>query len=79
MSNGWASGFMILTLPLLTATAIKTMEVIEFSQDEIRALLKFIEFHTESFCDEESAEELNEIVGCNVDTLYEKIAAALTY
>jgi len=41
--------------------------------EEITALLKFIEFHTESFSDEESAEELNELVGCNVDTLYEKL------
>ena len=42
--------------------------------EEIDALLKFIEFHTDSFCDEESAEELNELVGCNVDTLYNKLS-----
>ena len=41
--------------------------------EEIGALLKFIEFHTDSFTDEESAEELNELVGCDVDTLYEKL------
>ena len=41
--------------------------------EEIDALLKFIQFHTESFTDEESVEELNEIVGCDVDTLYEKL------
>ena len=42
--------------------------------EEIDALLKFIEFHTESFCDEESAEELNELVGCDVDALYNKLS-----
>ena len=41
--------------------------------EEITALLKFIEFHTESFCDDESAEELNELVGCDVDALYNKL------
>jgi hypothetical protein len=40
---------------------------------EIDALLKFIEFHTDSFSDEESAEELNELVGCDVDALYNKL------
>ena len=42
--------------------------------EEIDALLKFIEFHTDSFNDEESAEELNEIVGCDVDALYNKLS-----
>jgi predicted transcriptional regulator len=42
--------------------------------EEIDALLKFIEFHTDSFTDEESAEELNELVGCDVGTLYEKLS-----
>ena len=61
-------------------TITETMaEVLELNQDEICALLKLIEFHTESFCDEESAEELNEIVGCDVDALYDKISALVTY
>lgn len=42
--------------------------------EEIDALLKFIEFHTDSFTDEESAQELNELVGCDVDALYEKLS-----
>ena len=42
--------------------------------EEIDALLKFIEFHTDSFVDEESAEELNELVGCDVDALYNKLS-----
>lgn len=42
--------------------------------EEINALLKFIEFHTDSFSDEESAEELNELVGCDVDALYNKLS-----
>ncbi len=42
--------------------------------EEIGALLKFIEFHTESTIDEESVEELNELVGCDVDVLYEKLS-----
>ena len=42
--------------------------------EELDALLKFIEFHTDSFVDEESAEELNELVGCDVDALYEKLS-----
>ena len=42
--------------------------------EEIDALLKFIEFHTDSFVDEESAVELNEIVGCDVDALYNKLS-----
>ena len=41
--------------------------------EEITALLKFIEFHTECTIDEESVEELNELVGCDVDVLYEKL------
>jgi predicted transcriptional regulator len=42
--------------------------------EELDALLKFIEFHTDSFVDEESVEELNELVGCDVDALYEKLS-----
>lgn len=42
--------------------------------EEIDALLKFIEFHTECIVDEESAEELNELVGCDVDALYNKLS-----
>ena len=38
--------------------------------EEIDALLKFIEFHTDSFTDDESAAELNELVGTDVDELY---------
>ncbi len=38
--------------------------------EEITALLKFIEFHTDSFTDDESAAELNELVGTDVDELY---------
>ncbi len=63
---------MILTLPLLTATAIKTMEVIEFSQDEIRALLDLIESH-------DDWEECSEQLGVDVEKLYDKISAAVTY
>jgi hypothetical protein len=39
--------------------------------EQIDALLKFIEFHTDSFVDEESEQELNEIVGTNVSELYD--------
>jgi len=43
--------------------------------EEIDALLKFIEFHTDSLrIDEESVEELNEIIGCDVDALYNKLS-----
>jgi hypothetical protein len=42
--------------------------------EEIDALLKFIEFHTESFIDEESEQELNEIVGTDVSVLYDKLS-----
>ena len=42
--------------------------------EEINALLKFIEFHTDSFTDEESADELNELVGTDVDALYNKLS-----
>jgi hypothetical protein len=41
---------------------------------EIDALLKFIEFHTESFTDDESAEELNQLVGTDVAVLYDKLS-----
>ena len=49
------------------------IETNSLTQDEILALLKFIEFHTDSFTDEESAQELNELVGCDVDALYNKL------
>lgn len=39
--------------------------------EQIDALLKFIEFHTDSFTDEESSDELNEIVGTDVSLLYD--------
>jgi len=42
--------------------------------EEIDALLKFIEFHTDSLVDEDSIDELNEIVGCDVDALYTKLS-----
>ena len=42
--------------------------------EEIDALLKFIEFHTDSIVDDESVEELNELVGCDVDALYTKLS-----
>ena len=50
------------------------MTLTSLSFEEIDALLKFIEFHTDSFVDEESAEELNELVGCDVDALYNKLS-----
>jgi len=46
----------------------QTMQNLTFEQ--IDALLKFIEFHTDSFTDDESAAELNELVGTDVDELY---------
>lgn len=49
------------------------MTLITLNFEEIDALLKFIEFHTDSFTDEESAQELNELVGCDVDALYNKL------
>ena len=45
-----------------------------FSTAEISALKKLIEFHTESFVDDESEDELNEIVGTNVSALYNKLS-----
>jgi hypothetical protein len=42
--------------------------------EEIDALLKFIEFHTDSLIDEDSIDELNEIVGVDVDALYTKLS-----
>ena len=50
------------------------MPLTSLTFEELDALLKFIEFHTDSFVDEESAEELNELVGCDVDALYEKLS-----
>ena len=42
--------------------------------EEIDALLKMIEFHTESFTDDESEEELNQLVGTDVAVLYDKLS-----
>jgi hypothetical protein len=42
--------------------------------EEIDALLKLIEFHTESFTDDESADELNQLVGTDVAVLYDKLS-----
>jgi len=41
--------------------------------EEIDALLKFIEFHTDCFVDEDDEQELNDIVGTNVSALYNKL------
>jgi len=41
--------------------------------EEIDALLKFIEFHTDCFVDENDEQELNDIVGTNVSALYDKL------
>jgi hypothetical protein len=41
--------------------------------EEIDALLKFIEFHTDCFVDEDDEQELNDIVGTNVSALYDKL------
>jgi len=60
----------VISLPNPTAKMTQTTLTFE----EIDALLKFIEFHTDSFTDEESAEELNELVGCDVDALYTKLS-----
>ena len=38
--------------------------------EQVDALLKFIEFHTDNFTNDEDAEELNELVGTDVDELY---------
>ena len=42
-------------------------EVLELTQDEIRALLDLIEFH-------DDWDEVSEIVGCNVPALYDKLS-----
>ena len=39
--------------------------------EQIDALLKFIEFHTDNFTSDEDAEELNELVGTDVAELYD--------
>ena len=38
--------------------------------EHLNALMLMIEFHTESFTDDESMNELNELVGTDVDELY---------
>lgn len=54
-------------------TFVKTMpEVLELTQDEIRALLDLIEFH-------DDWEECSEQLGVNVAQLYDKVAALVTY
>ena len=49
------------------------MKTLQLSENEINAILKLIEFHTESFADDDSADELNELMGTDVDALYEKL------
>ena len=41
--------------------------------EEIDALLKFIEVHTDCFVDEDDEQVLNDIVGTNVSALYDKL------
>jgi len=67
----WVRGYCG-TFSILPAWLMMTQTTLTF--EEIDALLKFIEFHTDSFTDEESAEELNELVGCDVDALYNKLS-----
>jgi hypothetical protein len=47
-------------------------EVLELTQDEIRALLDLIEFH-------DDWEECSEQLGVNVAQLYDKVSALVTY
>ena len=48
-------------------TITETMEVLELNQDDIQALLSLIEFH-------DDWDEVSEIVGADVPTLYEKLS-----
>ena len=48
------------------------------SFEQIDALRRFIEFHTDNFTDEESAEELDELVGTDVAELHELLLNALS-
>lgn len=48
-----------------------------FTFEQIDALRRFIEFHTESFADDESEAELNEIVGTDVAVLYDTLLEML--
>jgi hypothetical protein len=48
------------------------MEVLELTQDDIRALLDLIEFH-------DDWDECSEQLGVNVALLYDKVAALRTY
>jgi hypothetical protein len=48
------------------------MEVLELTQDEIRALLDLIEFH-------DDWDECSELLGTDVVKLYDKVAALRTY
>ena len=54
-------------MSILLPITITEMEMIELSQDEIRALLDLIEFH-------DDWEEVSEIVGADVPALYEKLS-----
>ena len=69
MRIGWASGFMIPTLPLLTATATRTMT---FTPDELQALLDLIEFH-------DDWDECSEQLGVDVAKLYDKVHDLMSY
>ena len=54
-------------------TFVPTMpEMLELTQEEIRALLDLIEFH-------DDWEECSEQLGVNVAQLYDKVSALVTY
>ena len=50
----------------------KTMEFLELNQNDIRALLAFIEFH-------DDWDEVSELLGTDVALLHAKVAALRTY
>ena len=50
----------------------KTMEVLELTQDDIRALLALIEFH-------DDWDEVSELLGTDVAKLHDNVAALRTY
>ena len=50
---------------------------VSLTHEQIDALRRFIEFHIESFADDESEAELNEIVGTDVAVLYDTLLDAL--
>jgi len=70
----WSDRICCPSLSLPPCSLLKNLTQTSLTFEEIDALLKFIEFHTDSFSDEESAEELNELVGCDVDALYNKLS-----